>query len=218
MDISPLLYCSDQDYASRMADGATVDTTPLRDEERALVGYGGSFATTTGIGTGLGTYQLKGVSLQTFGPQLSPLGDCSAFGIAQPTCLHKPQLELRDNGFYLKGVTRLHRNPYIAHWIEVTQELEDERLELELRPLKPIEGWWTFYWLCEEVQIGDRKLHPRSLDSYRGEKGPIKIGKLTVRSPGAGSMEVIPLPGGDTFWGATFLVAYPLQHLKMSLS
>ena len=59
-------------------------------------------------------------------------------------------------------------------------------------------------------------IKPRSLDRYRGKPQPATIqgheGTVTiVPDCGEGEMQVIPLSGGEDFWGSDFLIAFRID-------
>ena len=69
---------------------------------------------------------------------------------------------------------------------------------------------------CDKLILGGKHhLETGTLETYDGKaltlelQGPTE--KMVLHPDPALSMKVIPLAGGDHFWGAQFLVAFPLQ-------
>ena len=57
-----------------------------------------------------------------------------------------------------------------------------------------------------------------SLERYEGKSLPIELqgaqDKIFIHPDPSLKMQVIPLAGGDHFWGADFIVAFPLSALQ----
>jgi len=76
---------------------------------------------------------------------------------------------------------------------------------------------FTFFVKADNCLVGGvQSVKPRSFSRYQGRVASIQMqGKLSSLSLEAhhkhGEMQVIPLGGGDNFWGADFLVAYILN-------
>lgn len=224
------------------------------DESTALIGCRGtdySFKCTVyGGGTGLGAVRYKDLEIVTYGPQYRPYGDCKGFGIEASFLSQKkfPNLEIsqRKDGFTLKGIAKLpgkviHASPYAlfrstSHsesWIDIIQSCENGVLNIETLFLG-LDNFdslsFAFYVKGSQCCVEGREcINPRTLDRYKGPLAP-----LTLTSQGAkmsiipkyqhGVMEIIPLAGDDSFWGADFLVGYsvskqfPKYHWTVSLS
>ena len=85
-----------------------------------------------------------------------------------------------------------------------------------------MDGWdsvaFSFFVKALRCRVASQQefLYPRTLERYEGEVQTVAFeGQdhvLELRSLSCkGTMQVIPLAGGNNFWGADFLVAYLLS-------
>jgi len=76
---------------------------------------------------------------------------------------------------------------------------------------------FSFFVKARQCQVNQNFiLLPGKLERYEGDIVPIRFhglqGALELRAlTHKGQMQVIPLGGGDNFWGSNFLVAYTLD-------
>ncbi len=214
-DVSPLpsLFTPEASYtresvpfeAEESAEDPAAGIVRITEGGRTLI------ATLCGQGTSMGYLRSGDVALQAYGPQRSPIGDCSRFGIVNPWCekspVHKPDLLMRDSGFILKGTARVSGG---KQWMAIEYHYSDGQLHLKVEPLQepvPI----LFYAFAKSCTLGGRTLHHPSLEQIKGPAAEIELkgetGSIQIKSP-RGQARAIPLSGGDHFWGATFLIAY----------
>ncbi|KIC71387.1 hypothetical protein [Candidatus Protochlamydia amoebophila] len=228
-----------ESFFKRLPEKTTFFTLPehIYDPSTSLVGYrssnGCTVCTLHGGRTGLGCIKLKDVEIVNFGPQYLPLSECLGFGIEgnhlSDHGLRKSIIELKKQGFSLKGCTRLVDQPssspfqiglFRGIWLEVTQELVQDRLNLKTTFLG-LDGWegtaFSFFAKAEKCRIkGVKTLLPGTLDRYEGNAQQIslesKAASLNLNIPSfEGTVQVIPLAGKHDFWGANFLIAYILH-------
>jgi hypothetical protein len=191
-----------------------------------------------GCKSGMGVYLSYDAGIVNFGPQMLPLGDCGGFGLAGSA--QKVHLQDEADHFSLSyrcrlaspnmrktGFCNLQDSGYSGLWIEA--EIEGDINGISLRthfagfsPLNRVV--FSFFGKGEACFIaGSHKLNPRSLDRYQGPAQPLtfvgKEGKIRIDAlEGRGGMEVIPLAGDDSFWGADFLAAYTLATPSIAFS
>lgn len=203
-----------------------------------LVGYRSPEKTVTlcvsGGGTGLGCLHAKELRILTYGPQLFPLGDCSHFGVLSPCWPHKQcivealkgsiaahgriavsgrQLQGRSPGLY-----RLSSPSGI--WIDIHQTYAAGSLAIDTT-FYGVTGLdtvaWVYFVRAESCTLPNgHKVRPQSLDRFQGHVEPVTLthGKETMllEAPETcAEMHIVPLAGGDSFWGADFLIAYRLN-------
>lgn len=122
-----------------------------------------------------------------------------------------------DTVFFRKG-------EYSGIWLTVSQHFQVDTLHIETSFLGVKQSdalAFTFFLkghyctLVNEGKNGTKQLHPQSLDRYQGRLQKVCLyGERTVITLDAlwneGEMQLIPLAGGDSFWGADFLLAYIL--------
>ncbi len=205
----------------------------IYDPSTALAGYRSSsyhiVCTLHGEHTGLGMLRQGDIEIISYGPQYLPLGECQGFGIeGNALCDHgmrRSMIEWRRGSFVLKGCTRMVDQPssspfkvgqFRGIWLEVVQEFKKPHFHLKTTFLG-LDGWdsvaFSFFVKAAQCKIQSQVLYPRTLGSYDGEThsllleghdNQLELSLLSIK----GRMQVIPLAGGDNFWGADFLVAY----------
>jgi hypothetical protein len=205
----------------------------IYDPSTALVGYRTAtqhvVSTLHGGHTGLGELRFGDVEIVCYAPQYLPLGDCQGFGIEGNALsdhgTRRSMIEWKRGGsFVLKGCTRLVDQPssslfggtFRGIWLEVVQEFKKPHFNLKTTFLG-LDGWegiaFSFFVKAAHCKIQSQVLQPRTLERYEGETQTLilegKEHSLEIRPHSfKGTMQVIPLAGGDNFWGADFLVAY----------
>ena len=187
-------------------------------------------ALATGCKSGMGTFLRGRAGIVNFAPQLTPLGDTRAFGLAGKPLF----LKLEENRLNYQtrlaaphgrptGLDHLKDSGFSGLWIETEAEILDESLQLRctidgVRSLE--ECTFVFFGKGEACFVsGSHKLNPRSLDRYQGPPQELSFvaGESSVSlnpQEGFSRMEVIPLAGDDTLWGADFLVAFTCLEIK----
>jgi hypothetical protein len=188
--------------------------------------------------TGLGAFRVGDVEIVSYGPQYLPLSDCQGFGIEgnflSDQGARKTHIERSSDHFSLKGCVRLVDQPqsdssdvyslrlgqFRGIWFEMEQLVKGRQLELKTQCLG-LNGWdgvaFSFFIKAKKCCLSNQvSLTSRTLSRYDGN-----IQLLTLEGYGSsivlnalhqvGQLQVIPLGGGDNFWGADFLVAYVLD-------
>lgn len=226
----------------------TLPTLPsvFKDEELALAGCrsmsGSAVSTLSGGGTSMGCLYREDVQIVSFGPQHLPLGDCRGFGIeSQENHLPQSQIEVSaaNQAYSIQGLVRLSPRPktsvsqatfrngeHSGFWIDVKQNYQNKQLTIEtiFRGLFDISMLaFVFFVKARSCAVNSKVVNLRSFERYQG-----KIKDITLHGEQAtlmieagrnqGEMQVIPLGGGNNFWGADFLVAYPLVSDEYSYS
>lgn len=206
------------------------------DPSTALVGYRSAsqhvVCTLHGGRTGLGVVRFGDIEIVNYGPQYLPLEECQGFGIEGNALsdhgMRRSILECRRHYFSMKGCARLVDQPsstpfatgnFRGIWLEVAQEFKKPHLYLKTSFLG-LDGWesvaFSFFVKAAKSKIQSQCLLPCTLDRYVGEaqtvifenqQSVLELNPLICK----GSMQVIPLAGGNNFWGADFLVAYFLS-------
>lgn len=183
----------------------------------------------SGCKSGMGVFLSHDAGIVNYGPQLLPVGECSGFGLSgKGQNIHLQENSPHFSLSYLcrlggpssrpTGFLDLQDSSYSGLWMDVDIEGDLNGISLRCH----MEGGgdkkflFSFFGKGETCLVArSHKLKPRSLDRYQGppqsinflgEKGGVRIEGLE----GAESMEIIPLAGDESFWGADFLVAYTL--------
>lgn len=193
-------------------------------------------ATLFGGGSGMGCLHRGDVQIVSFGPQHLPLGDCRGFGIeSQQERLSQSRVAVSelDHTFSIEGMARVAPRPkqavsnatfrngdHSGFWIDARQSFDKNQFLIEMifRGVYDLSALAFAFFVKAQTCIVDARqiIRPRSFERYQGVVRPIRCrGKQAsiemTASQKLGGMQVIPLGGGDNFWGADFLVAYLLD-------
>lgn len=237
--IPPLIPLIEKIFTKNKDEEVKLPSLPesIYDSSTALIGkrlnHYQTICTLHGGYTGLGCLRGRDTGIVTYGPQYLPLGECVGFGIEGNQLsdhgLRKSVLKQHAHGFSLKGCVRLVNQPknvqtsaltqFKGIWIEIEQEWKERQLDIKTHFLG-IDEWksvaFSFFVNASKgsVETG-QALVPKSFNRYAGPAAQVEFEGtdcLTISATGGfHSMEVIPLGGGDSFWGADFLVAYLLD-------
>jgi len=195
-------------------------------------------ATLHGGYTGLGCMGNHDVELINYGPQYFPLDDCKGFGIEGNYLadhdLRKTIIETSKEGFTIKGCARLvdqpvssspffpihHLGSFKGIWLELAQEFKAPQLKISLS-LLGLDSWeniaFSFFVKANSCLIdGQKRINKSSFEKYNGPVSNLKLlgekSRLEFTAKDAfHHLEVIPLEGRNSFWGANFLIAYVLD-------
>lgn len=185
----------------------------------------------SGCKSGMGAILLNDAGIVNYGFQSLPVGDCEGFGLAGRA--QEVDYSDLDDGFSLSytcrlaayhprqtGISSLRDSGYSRSWLSVNQVLDRNKIKLTCR----IQGFqklkdhiFTLFGCGQSCVVAQtHKLSPRSLDRYQGPAQSFALhgpqgGKIKIElKEGIDRMEIIPLAGDDSFWGAEFLVAFTL--------
>ncbi len=191
-------------------------------------------ASLIGCNSGMGCFASRENELIAFGLQLSPVGEGTLFGCMGQNILKEHTFEsIKVNGdgdtFSLRGCVAMPESrgdfSVVRRWqypqdrFDVRMQYEKERLTVEVTPLSlSEETYFSFYVFTPRCLVnGKQEIERGSLLSYREESRPVALTGETeslvidpVHAPGM--MKIIPLEGKECFWGANFLLAYPLTR------
>ncbi|MCH9632293.1 MAG: hypothetical protein S4CHLAM6_06250 [Chlamydiae bacterium] len=186
--------------------------------------------TLSGCNSSMGSLRFGDIEIAAFGPQVGELGDGKFFGsIAQKPS--SESFEVYEDGRHscIKGLVGLPlNNPEVGHlkswqhpagWLEVKFLYQKKQLDIHIKPIEPPDSlYFVFYIIADQCLIkGQKKFLNNSLDQFQGPASNIAFldkSKLITIEPSAGcsDMKIIPLEGESSFWGANYLVAYPLKN------
>lgn len=199
----------------------------LKLEEEKSLGYGKYqlqdmqfHCAASGVGSGFATLHKNNISIVSMGPQLTSLAEMNSYGIYRApltrlTCFKDVSIEQET----FQGWTRMVAEDAIkpgSSWIYIDLHQKNNRYHLKTRWVdfqKTPDVFLVFFVKALKVVV-DKKYHlnPSTLDRYQGKKASVTFchekESLTLESLTDTFMQVIPLAGGDHFWGAKFLLAY----------
>lgn len=196
-----------------------------RREEGQTIGCFGS-----GCKSGMGFYLAGNGGVLNYGVQLKPLGDCSGFGLAG----RGTKIELSEHALHSQcrlaaphprktGIPWLEDSGFAGMWIESTQQIGKGLLKIsaELEGFRAQSDFlFTFFVQAEACYVaGSHKLKPRSLNRYQGPPQKVLFNELTLLPEnGFHSMEVVPLAGDESYWGADFMITLSLLNKTFQCS
>ncbi len=178
----------------------------------------------SGCKSGMGVFLVGGGGVLNFGPQLRPLGECAGFGLAG----RGRNIRITANSLSYQcrlaaphgrdtGIPWLKDSGYSAAWVESACAVERDRLSVscEIEGCRPLSDFlFTCFIKADACYVaGSHKLNPRSLDRYQGPPQLLKIEGINIIPEGGFSaMEVVPLAGDESFWGADFMLSLTLLN------
>ena len=216
------------------------DTLKFSDQELGMISWrtptSAVICLGSGCKSGLGVFLQHDAGIINWGPQTTPTGICEGFGLAGRA--QKVQLNEMDHLFALSfqcrlaapstretGFSYLRDGGFSAVWMEaliegnheaLTCRIRFEALHAEKKPLLVLFGKGSS---C--LVAGSHLLKPRSLNRYGGPSQTVhlrgNLGNVCVATEGMAHMEIIPLAGDESFWGADFLIAYTLNNSEACL-
>lgn len=192
--------------------------------------------TASGVNTGLFTLHKKNLKIINFGPQFFPLSDPSRFGLYRTvdqtsTPFTDLLMEKKEGSFRFKGWSRLvdperslardiSFSPAFPgkEWIYFDLCGDQREIALSIQFFHRSDSiplCLVFYVSSDQLHVGGREgLFPKSLQRYKGKALPIILQKggekLELIPMIEGEMELIPLGGYRHFWGADFLISFPI--------
>jgi|GEM_PF-7005399 len=176
--------------------------------------------TLAGGGTGLGEMSHGSLRILSFGPHHEPLEEGKGFGIeGRPISISACSIE--GETVRLAGQMRLTGHPEkmlqwrcpapSAVWVDVAIHSTIEKTDIEMKLLGDLPARCVFYIDADLCQSRDKKLQAGALNRLSGEGSLIfKRGDEHLTLQSQMPFEVIPLAGGAHYFGARFLVSYPL--------
>jgi hypothetical protein len=178
----------------------------------------------SGWNSGVCSYHKNYVAIVNSGPQITPLDDLEKFGVDRTCSLTSRSFneitwEKTAFNFRMKGWTKIFAHPA---WMQIEAYYEAQKLTLSclLQEGRPFDNLaMVFYARCDQLGIGGKEtLQAGFLERYQGKSLPLELRagneKIFIEPLSDQKMQIIPLAGGEHFWGAHFLIAFPLTNGK----
>lgn len=198
------------------AEESTVGLMKFSTTEMSMI------AQVSGWNSGLFSFHKKEVAIVNAGPQMGAFDDLSKFGITRTWgTKHRPFQEMtwEKTAYHcrLKGWTKLSAAPV---WVELDARLQAGQAVVEMSfQEKTLQESLSFvlFLKCDKLILGGKHhLETGTLEMYDGKAIPLELQgpseKMVIAAENGISMKVIPLAGGDHFWGAKFLVAFSVAN------
>ncbi len=176
--------------------------------------------------TGLGKIDFKQISVVSMGPHYFPLGELARFGIFRSG---EDLSDIEMNRDKIGGWTKLVAGdrPFGsgATWIYFSAEKEPKKIKLSAsfengKGEDPFA--FVFFIKADSIKLSDKKIAKGSLSSYQGPNSQIECisgaETIAINSTIKSPIQIIPLAGGEFFWGADFLVAFEIHDLTLNYS
>ena len=176
-----------------------------------------------GKGKSFGAINKGNIEIVAMGPQQLPLGVMENFGIYREAANGAGEFaDLIHEEEQLSGWLKLCSYGTTLpepgnEWLHVDLKTKSDYLTLTFKPrVQRSDLYFAFFVKAKEAKVEGRPaLKPRSLDRIRGKNQEIFFKDadefLYLRTPDLVEIEVIPLAGGNHFFSANFLVAFPIQ-------
>lgn len=184
--------------------------------------------TTAGSRTGLGYIRNEDARILSYGPQVAPYTECQHYGIEAPADLSNAGIQVGDAVFKLSRLLKLSIEPALSghpatfgmlpapfEYAEVQQEFANETLHIQYKPFsaRAEDLAFVFFAQANHCLLADGTFIKRkSLERFDGQAQPIALqssrGTLTLQPSEPTRMQIIPLAGGEMFWGADYLIAF----------
>ena len=164
----------------------------------------------SGYGSGLGAIHRKSAKIVTIGPQKAPFDDFSTFGIFRRPPFKEMGWEKGGTGALLQGWTQA-----ADMWMQMAAACGPEEVHLGVRCDVLKENFYmVFYVQGAALTVnGAKTLTKGELHCYRGPATEIVVQgdkeKIRIEPREETYVEIIPLAGGDFFYGSDFLIAFP---------
>ncbi len=170
----------------------------------------------SGKNSSLGYLQKGEIKILAMGPQYAPLYSEKEFGV-----FHLDQSATVSSSSQYEGWTRtteFQDNNIVlgSDWIRFSIQSEKNfhlSVSCQKQSEKPL--FFSFFLLADSLFVDGKGILPNSLEKYEGpaQKILLKKGGETLTFEGTmQKIEVLPLAGGEFFWGATYIVAIELNN------
>jgi hypothetical protein len=172
--------------------------------------------------TGLGRIDFKHISVVSMGPHYFPLGELSRFGIfREGEDLSDVEVSVNKISGWTKLIAGDRPFGSGATWIHFSVEKESEKTKVSAsfengKGEDPFA--FVFFIKADSIKLNEKKIDRGSLISYKGPNSLIECvsgnEKILLHSEIKSPIQIIPLAGGEFFWGADFLLAFEIDDLN----
>jgi hypothetical protein len=235
-ELYPLLYLlmlEVTEQHSHLAVSWNQDQAELKKKSAKYLGYAtyryqdfSCYCSVSGAGSGCAGFSKGAARIVSAGPHLGSLGDMHQYGIyrtplMQNTPFKDVLIEQKEGSLSFAGWTGIvaghcDQSKPGTSWLRLEMSVKEKKAVLGIKRINFQENQELFFvfFVKGRKAIIDKNchLHPDTLDRYQGKATEMSIQdmpcSLTIKTPAAHLIQVIPLAGDTYFWGAQFLVAY----------
>ena len=173
--------------------------------------------------TGLGSIDFGSIAVVSMGPHYFPLGELSRYGIYRE---REDLDDIEESGTAISSWTKLIAGDRSfgsgATWIyfRAMKEQNEIKISAAFENGKGEDPFaFVFFVKAEEIKVSEKRYLKGSLASYQGMNAPLELisgqEKVVLTPQFKGPIQIIPLAGGDYFWGADFLIAFEIHDLDL---
>lgn len=176
---------------------------------RAMIQLDNIALTFSGDRKNLGSIDFGSVIVTAMGPHYFPLGELENFGVYRGG---NDFSDIRVSENKIDGWTRSN-----DMWIRCVAEKIAKRVQIKTMfenrdSQKPFA--FVFFVRAESIELLGKKYHRGSLHRFQGVGSMVDLigvnERVRIVASSKGAMQIIPLAGDDSFWGAYFLVAFEI--------
>ena len=176
---------------------------------RAMIQLENIALTFSGDRKNLGSIVFDSLAVTAMGPHYFPLGDLENFGV------HRGGDDFSDVLVKTNKVDGWTRSQDM--WIRCVAEKTEKTIRLKTMfenctPGRPFA--FVFFVKTESVEVLGKNYQKGSLHRFQGVSAPIDLigikERIRLATDSKGSMQIIPLSGDESFWGAYFLIAFEI--------
>jgi hypothetical protein len=144
----------------------------------------------------LGAIRLGQLNVLAMGPHGGPLNDSSLFGVSEAGSEWFSSLAQKEVWFQLD---KLNETSFSIYTLGISFE-------------KPL--FFVFYVDALECRIGNKILKPKNLERFSGEATSLQFDGALIEIDRPLKIELIPLACNQSYWGASFLLAFSLSPIS----
>lgn len=188
------------------------------------------YCTVSGAGSGFAGFSKGPLRITSVGPHTGALGEMQGYGIYRTPLLQQTPfkdvvMERQDKKLSFTGWTGVvagtSRTPKPGtSWLQIQLDVQEKKALLTTQwvSLQSSPEPFVVFFVKGKKAVVDKNyhLHPNTLDRYQGKAVDISFhdqhALLNIKTTAPCMMQVIPLAGSTSFWGAHFLVAYSLPQ------
>ncbi len=171
--------------------------------------------------SGIASIDWGPIAVVSMGPHYFPLGELSRYGIYREGGDFS---DIEESSTSISGWSKLIACDRSfgsgATWIYFSAEKKQNEIRISTafengKGEDPFA--FVFFVKAKEIKISEKRYLRGGLASYQGMNSPLELicehEKVVLTPQFKGPIQIIPLAGGDYFWGGDFLIAFEIHDL-----